>query len=351
MRSIWSLEAPPTPATACFTWFGEYSTTSQPAATASAIAMPGGLGDRDGRAHVHLEEHPLDGDHRGPVLAAAAPGGRAAARPGAAAVGQGRRRCAARRRRTARAPAACCSHEAVAAAGQPGSMPSTNTRSIVPAAPAAGGGSSRRRRDAGRHHVRDHDHERRRADTFAPMPPPPTRDRARGRGEALRRRTAPSTTSRLRVPGGQITVLLGPNGAGKTTAIRMITGAFAPDAGTVRVFGLDPAVDGDDGPRPLRRRVRQAGALRPPVRARQPPRTRPSSTASAAAPPVDARIREAAARFGIEAALDDQVGGYSTGMKTRLALARQRAAPSPSCCSTTSRPPASTPSRRTPCSS
>ena len=50
----------------------------------------------------------------------------------------------------------------------------------------------------------------------------------------------------LRVPAGEITVLLGPNGAGKTTAIRMITGAFSPDAGRVRVFGLDPEVDGDD---------------------------------------------------------------------------------------------------------
>ena len=33
-------------------------------------------------------------------------------------------------------------------------------------------------------------------------------------------------------------------------------------------------------------------------------------------------IREAAARFGILDALDQRVGGYSTGMKTRLALAR-----------------------------
>jgi hypothetical protein len=32
--------APPTPAIACFTWLGEYSTTSQPAATASAMARP-----------------------------------------------------------------------------------------------------------------------------------------------------------------------------------------------------------------------------------------------------------------------------------------------------------------------
>jgi ABC-2 type transport system ATP-binding protein len=37
---------------------------------------------------------------------------------------------------------------------------------------------------------------------------------------------------------------------------------------------------------------------------------------------VDARIAEAAERFGIADALDQRVGGYSTGMRARLALAR-----------------------------
>ena len=37
---------------------------------------------------------------------------------------------------------------------------------------------------------------------------------------------------------------------------------------------------------------------------------------------VASRIAEASARFGIDVALDHAVGGYSTGMKTRLALAR-----------------------------
>ncbi|HSP04153.1 MAG TPA: ATP-binding cassette domain-containing protein, partial [Acidimicrobiales bacterium] len=46
------------------------------------------------------------------------------------------------------------------------------------------------------------------------------------------------------VPARSITVLLGPNGAGKTTCTRVITGALGPDAGAVRVFGLDPATDG-----------------------------------------------------------------------------------------------------------
>src|SRR5690606_5044895 len=39
-RPAWSLSARPSPATACFTWVGVYSTTSAPAAWASAMARP-----------------------------------------------------------------------------------------------------------------------------------------------------------------------------------------------------------------------------------------------------------------------------------------------------------------------
>ena len=49
----------------------------------------------------------------------------------------------------------------------------------------------------------------------------------------------------LRVPPGSVTVLLGPNGAGKTTAVRTITGALDCDTGHVRVFGHDPATEGE----------------------------------------------------------------------------------------------------------
>jgi len=39
---------------------------------------------------------------------------------------------------------------------------------------------------------------------------------------------------------GEILALLGPNGAGKTTTVEMIEGYRRPDAGSVRVLGIDP---------------------------------------------------------------------------------------------------------------
>jgi len=42
---------------------------------------------------------------------------------------------------------------------------------------------------------------------------------------------------------GEIFGLLGPNGAGKTTIVESLQGLRRPDAGDVRVFGLDPQTD------------------------------------------------------------------------------------------------------------
>ena len=38
---------------------------------------------------------------------------------------------------------------------------------------------------------------------------------------------------------GEVLGLLGPNGAGKSTTMNMLTGNFAPDAGSVRIAGHD----------------------------------------------------------------------------------------------------------------
>ena len=42
---------------------------------------------------------------------------------------------------------------------------------------------------------------------------------------------------------GEIFGILGPNGAGKTTTVECVVGLRIPDAGTIRVIGLDPQTD------------------------------------------------------------------------------------------------------------
>nr|MBP7561106.1 ABC transporter ATP-binding protein [Armatimonadota bacterium] len=43
----------------------------------------------------------------------------------------------------------------------------------------------------------------------------------------------------LTVDRGELMGLLGPNGAGKTTTLNMLTGLARPEAGTIRVAGID----------------------------------------------------------------------------------------------------------------
>ncbi len=123
------------------------------------------------------------------------------------------------------------------------------------------------------------------------------------------------------VPQRTITVLLGPNGAGKTTCTRIITGALGPDSGAVRVFGLDPTVDGAD----VRRRIGIVSA-KPALYDRLSGMDNLIYAAElyglGRGQAATDRIMAASNRFGIVGALAGQVGGYSTGMKTRLALAR-----------------------------
>ena len=49
----------------------------------------------------------------------------------------------------------------------------------------------------------------------------------------------------LEVRTGEIFGILGPNGAGKTTTLEMIEGLRTPDAGTIRVAGIDAVVEND----------------------------------------------------------------------------------------------------------
>ena len=47
----------------------------------------------------------------------------------------------------------------------------------------------------------------------------------------------------LEVRAGEVFALLGPNGAGKTTTLRMVAGLLRPDAGRIRVCGVDALAD------------------------------------------------------------------------------------------------------------
>ncbi|GMU77746.1 MAG: spermidine/putrescine ABC transporter ATP-binding protein [Acidimicrobiia bacterium] len=69
----------------------------------------------------------------------------------------------------------------------------------------------------------------------------------------------------ISIASGEVFGLLGPNGAGKTTTVEILEGYRRPDAGVVRVLGLDPLRDGTA----LRRRIGvmlQEGGLYPGLR-------------------------------------------------------------------------------------
>lgn len=117
-------------------------------------------------------------------------------------------------------------------------------------------------------------------------------------------------------PTGAVTVLLGPNGAGKTTTVRLTTGALVADRGDIDVLGLYPKINGDE----IRRRV----GIVPPKPAFYDQLTGWENLQFAARifGSNEREALDAAERFEIDHALLQEVGGYSTGMRTRLALAR-----------------------------
>jgi len=87
----------------------------------------------------------------------------------------------------------------------------------------------------------------------------------------------------LHMPRGQLLALLGPNGAGKTTTVELCEGFLRPDAGSVRVLGLDPIAAGS-ALRPLIGVMPQGGGAYPGIGCAEMLRL----VASCAANPLDA---------------------------------------------------------------
>ncbi|MFI7273607.1 ABC transporter ATP-binding protein [Streptomyces sp. NPDC049879] len=118
----------------------------------------------------------------------------------------------------------------------------------------------------------------------------------------------------LTVGAGTVTAVLGPNGAGKTTTVECCEGYRVPDAGRVRVLGLDPVADAQT----LRPRVGvmlQEGGVYPGVRAGEILR----HMAGLHAHPLD--IAELTERLGLGPAARTPYRRLSGGQKQRLALA------------------------------
>ncbi len=124
----------------------------------------------------------------------------------------------------------------------------------------------------------------------------------------------------LDVHAGEIFGFLGHNGAGKTTTVRLLNGVIEPTSGSMRVLGLDPQVDGPK----LRART---GVLTetPSMDERLTAWDNLSIYADLYGVPrteVRKRINELLAEFDLADRAQERVGGYSKGMKQRLALAR-----------------------------
>ncbi|RIH83921.1 Fluoroquinolones export ATP-binding protein [Calidithermus terrae] len=124
----------------------------------------------------------------------------------------------------------------------------------------------------------------------------------------------------LEVAQGEVFGFLGHNGAGKTTTVRLLNGVLEPTSGQAVVLGLSPTRDGPA----LRRRT---GVLTetPAVDERLSARENLEIYARLyGLSPAQARARAAQLleQFGLAGRADERVGGYSKGMKQRLALAR-----------------------------
>lgn len=123
----------------------------------------------------------------------------------------------------------------------------------------------------------------------------------------------------LTVAAGRVTGLLGPNGAGKTTTVRAICGILGPTDGTIRVNGVD-----------VHRHPREAKSDMGYVP--ESPEVFTSLTGREyltlagrlhhlEEKPLAARATELLERFGLSNQSDDQLSGYSKGMKQKIVIA------------------------------
>jgi ABC-2 type transport system ATP-binding protein len=113
---------------------------------------------------------------------------------------------------------------------------------------------------------------------------------------------------------GEIFGVLGPNGAGKTTTVECVEGLRAPDAGTVRVAGLDPVAEHDRVTRLLGAQL-QESEVQPKMTVRE------ALELYAAFHTRPADWRALAERLGLDEKLGTRFAKLSGGQKQRLFIA------------------------------
>jgi ABC-2 type transport system ATP-binding protein len=113
---------------------------------------------------------------------------------------------------------------------------------------------------------------------------------------------------------GEIFGVLGPNGAGKTTTVECVEGLRIPDAGTVRVAGLDPVNDHQRLTQLLGVQL-QESELQPKLTVRE------ALELYSAFYPAPADWRPLAERLGLTAKLTARFAKLSGGQKQRLFIA------------------------------
>jgi len=117
---------------------------------------------------------------------------------------------------------------------------------------------------------------------------------------------------------GTINGLVGANGAGKTTTLRLIAGVLRPDAGAIRVGGIDPNVDTATARRLMGALLDHTG-LYGRLTARETllyfGRLRCLRHAE-----LHARVSDVIETFGIAPIADRRTGGFSHGESLKVAL-------------------------------
>jgi len=122
----------------------------------------------------------------------------------------------------------------------------------------------------------------------------------------------------LEVKEGEIFGFLGPNGAGKTTTIKMLTGLVKPSEGTAKIFGFEISKEARDAKRNMGI-VWEESNIYPELSAWE------NLMFSGEIYHVGKKERQARGvdllkKFGLYDRRNDKVGGFSKGMKRRVAI-------------------------------